>query len=80
MCAERVAIASAVASGVRELARLVVVSDGDPASAPCGACRQVMHEFGPGIVVTAIGPSGSRAWTLTELLPNPFGPDDLSST
>jgi cytidine deaminase len=45
-CAERVAIASAVASGARDLLAVVVVADTGVPISPCGACRQVMAEFG----------------------------------
>jgi cytidine deaminase len=45
-CAERVAIASAVASGARDLSAVVVVADTEVPISPCGACRQVMAEFG----------------------------------
>ena len=45
-CAERVAIASAVASGARDLSAVVVVADTGVPISPCGACRQVMAEFG----------------------------------
>jgi cytidine deaminase len=46
ICAERVAIASAIAAGSRSLSALVVVADTDTPISPCGACRQVMAEFG----------------------------------
>jgi cytidine deaminase len=56
----------------------VVVTDSDPPAAPCGACRQVLSEFGTELRVEAIGPRGSVAWTMAELLPAAFGPDQLS--
>ena len=46
ICAERVAIASAIAAGARDLTAIVVVADTDTPVSPCGACRQVMAEFG----------------------------------
>ena len=42
ICAERAAMAAAVAGGARRFRRAVVVSDSDPPAAPCGACRQVL--------------------------------------
>lgn len=77
MCAERVAVGNAVAAGSRTIVEIVVVSDADPGAAPCGACRQVLHEFGADIVVTAVGPGGVRSWRLAELFPAPFGEADL---
>lgn len=46
ICAERAAIAAAIAAGSRNLRRIVVVADTDTPVSPCGACRQVMAEFG----------------------------------
>ncbi len=76
-CAERVALGAAVACGERRFTRMVVVSDIDPPASPCGACRQVLAEFGLDLRVEAVGPNATRQWTLGELLPDAFGPDDL---
>jgi cytidine deaminase len=78
MCAERAAVCAAVSSGTRRFRRAVVVSDSEPPAAPCGACRQVLSEFGPNMRVDAIGPRSSASWTMAELLPAAFGPDQLS--
>jgi cytidine deaminase len=78
ICAERAAVCAAVSAGTRRFRRAVVVSDSDPPAAPCGACRQVLSEFGPELRVDAIGPRGSASWTMAELLPAAFGPDQLS--
>lgn len=79
-CAERVAVGAAVTAGARRFTRIVVVTDADPPAAPCGACRQVLAEFGLGVVVDAVGPSGRRRWTMAELLPDAFGSGDLRRT
>jgi cytidine deaminase len=72
ICAERAAVAAAVAAGVRRFRRLVVVAGADPPVSPCGACRQVLAEFGGELVVQGVGPGGTRQWTIRELLPDSF--------
>lgn len=77
-CAERTAIFCAAAAGERRL-RAVVVYTATPApSLPCGACRQVISEFGPEALVISICDSAQRhATSIPELLPYAFGPGDL---
>jgi cytidine deaminase len=78
MCAERSAVAAAVAAGERTVDCVVVVADEDRPTPPCGGCRQVLWEFGPSSLVVAETPGGRRAmWALEDLLPDAFGPDDL---
>jgi cytidine deaminase len=72
ICAERAAVCAAVAAGARKIRRAVVITDSDPPGAPCGACRQVLAEFGLDMRVTAIGPARRLEWTLRELLPDAF--------
>jgi cytidine deaminase len=67
-----------VAAGARRLRRAVVVTDADPPAAPCGACRQVLSEFGPDLQVLGVGPGGSVSWTMGQLLPVAFGPEQLT--
>ena len=74
VCAERAAVLAAVAAGVRRFRRLVVVAEADPPVSPCGACRQVLMEFGGELEVEGVGPEGRRRWTLADLVPDPFGP------
>jgi cytidine deaminase len=76
-CAERVAVGAAVAAGARRFRRIVVVSNCEPPAPPCGACRQVLAEFGPDLIVEAVGPSGRRRWMLGDLLPDAFGAESL---
>jgi cytidine deaminase len=78
ICAERAAVCAAVAAGARRLRRAVVVTDTDPPAAPCGACRQVLSEFGPDLQVLGVGPGGSVSWTMGQLLPAAFGPEQLT--
>jgi len=77
LCAERVAVGAAVAGGARRFRRIVVSSETDPPAAPCGACRQLLAEFGLDLDVIAVGPASERRWTLRALLPDPFLPESL---
>ena len=77
ICAERAAVLAAVSAGVTRFRRAVVVSDVDPPAAPCGACRQVLAEFGLDLPIEGVGPRTSVEWRLSELLPSAFGPEQL---
>jgi cytidine deaminase len=78
ICAERAAVAFAVARGVRQFRRIVIVTDSDPPASPCGACRQVLAEFGLELEVWAVGPQQRLTWTLAELLPHAFTRERLA--
>jgi cytidine deaminase len=67
-CAERVAIGAAVAAGVREFLAVVVVADTALPISPCGACRQVLAEFGVPWVMLA-NRTQREQFRLEELLP-----------
>ncbi|MGN6106040.1 MAG: cytidine deaminase [Kofleriaceae bacterium] len=81
VCAERNAIAAAVAAGAHALQEVVVCSEASPPSSPCGACRQVLLEFAAdpaAVTVVAINPGGERrTWTLAELIPFGFSGSEL---
>jgi cytidine deaminase len=79
VCAERNAVAMAVAAGAHRIDAVAVVGGSARPSAPCGGCRQVIAEFAaPGTVVVYATPSGDRiATTIGALLPAAFGPGDL---
>jgi len=74
LCAERNAIASAVANGARKIKAVVVVTECDPPAAPCGACRQWLAEFGNERmeVICANNSGKSVRHTLGKLLPDAF--------
>ena len=78
-CAEAAAIAAMVAAGERAIAEVLTVADGDDLTTCCG-CRQRIREFAaPGVLVHAAGPEGiRRTFTMDELLPASFGPENLS--
>jgi cytidine deaminase len=70
MCAERVAIGSAVAAGQRAFRRIAVVAATDVPISPCGACRQVMAEFHPALKILSATLDGkTEEFTLEQLLP-----------
>ena len=78
MCAERVAVFKAVSEGHTSFVRMAVVSETVNPVYPCGACRQVLHEFSPGIELVFLGKGGETVVRkLNELLPEAFGPRDL---
>jgi cytidine deaminase len=77
MCAERVAVFAAVARGRVSrgagIEAICVHAPSRPAPWPCGACRQVLHEFATaGLLVLVDGPDGLVRATLDELLPHAF--------
>jgi cytidine deaminase len=77
ICAERAAIFRAVAAGARKITAVAVLTENG--GAPCGACRQVMREFGDDSmpIIIADRSGASRTHTLGELLPNSFSVNDL---
>jgi cytidine deaminase len=78
-CAERTAIFSAVAAGERTIKAVAVYTPTPLPTAPCGACRQVIHEFGPEALVIGVCDSKARIEIrLPALLPAAFGPGDLA--
>jgi cytidine deaminase len=73
-CAERTAIFSAVASlGPKmEIEAIAIVNDHDAPCSPCGACRQVIYEFGPKAIVYFLGAKRWKKLAITDLLPEGF--------
>ncbi|MGJ3263147.1 MAG: cytidine deaminase [Salinarimonas sp.] len=80
-CAEAGAISRMIADGGRRIAEILVLGDGDMLCTPCGGCRQRIREFArPDTPIHVAGPDGvRRSFTLDELLPYSFGPDNLAS-
>lgn len=77
ICAERTAAVKAVSEGATKFVAIAIAGEEQPAW-PCGLCRQVLREFGPGMRVI-VGAKGGPLYTATldELLPHSFGPEDL---
>ena len=77
-CAERSAVFQAVAAGERRIVAVAVYTPTRQPTPPCGACRQVLREFGPRAVVLCTCQSRERIeTTLDQLLPGAFGPANL---
>lgn len=73
LCAERVALGTAVASGARRFGRLAIASDAKTPTPPCGMCRQALSEFGMELeVVSTSGDGACVSWRLGDLLPAHF--------
>ena len=77
ICAERSAIFQAVAAGETDLRRIAVVADSPDPVAPCGACRQVMVEFGVTEVMMYNMTGLCKRAETAELLPYAFGPGQM---
>ena len=76
VCAERTALCKAVSDGVRSFEAIAIASSGS-APYPCGACRQMLYEFAPGLRVLVTWDGEVRDTTLRALLPEGFGPGSL---
>jgi cytidine deaminase len=76
VCAERTAVATAVAAGHREIVAVAVTAPKAPTVTPCGGCRQVLNEFQPpsgDLIVILDGADGPEILPLDALLPRSFG-------
>jgi cytidine deaminase len=73
ICAERAAVFKAISEGERDFVAIAVTGPAGRAAQPCGSCRQVLHEFAPGLIVHFRG-AGGRTLTrsLDQLLPHAF--------
>src|SRR5713101_2272221 len=73
ICAERVAVFKAISEGHRSFTRVAVVADTAEPTPPCGACRQILWEFGGDLEVILANLEGEKArYQLKDLLPHPF--------
>lgn len=80
-CAERSAVFKGVSEGEREILAVAVSVAGDAPGSPCGACRQVIREFGPQALIISAAENGEYfCKTIAELLPHSFGPEFLSGS
>jgi len=76
ICAERSAVSRAVTDGKRAFTAIAICADGEEPTPPCGACRQVLREFGPAVMVHLAGERGTsgrvKTFTVADLLPDAF--------
>ena len=80
-CAERAALATAIARGVRVFTTLVIATSAEDPTPPCGMCRQALIEFSPELEIVSITRSGKETrWRLSDLLPHAFSPRSLERT
>ena len=78
LCAERVAVAAAVAQGMKDFEEIAIASESDDPAPPCGSCRQTMSEFAPDLRVISYARNGRQAtWRLSDLLPEAFALNHL---
>ena len=81
MCAERVAIFKAVTEGHRRFKRMAIVTDTESPTPPCGACRQLLWEFGADAEVILANLRGAvLRYTVRELLPAAFDARQLQAS
>ncbi len=79
ICAERGALAAAVAAGHRAFTHVVIITDAEQPTPPCGICRQALVEFTSHLEIISVTTAGAEAiWSLADLLPTPFTPQSLS--
>lgn len=78
-CAERNAIFAAVGAGERRFKMLAVAADSPEPVVPCGACRQVIAEFGIPLVVMGNLKEATKTMTAEELLPYGFGQESMNN-
>jgi cytidine deaminase len=80
-CAEAGAVAAMILGGGRRIAEMLVTGDGDMLCTPCGNCRQRIREFASGDVKVHVADSTRirQTFTLNDLLPASFGPENLAS-
>lgn len=79
ICAERTAIFKAVSEGHKKIKTIAVVGDSSH-TYPCGVCRQVIREFGKdATIIIANSEEDYREYTIDDLLPHSFGPEDLET-
>lgn len=80
ICAERVAVFNAVSAGCKSFVKLVLFSGCSPPAIPCGACRQVLYEFTPGLIIVCANDKNEiSTFSLIQLFPEGFRLEEKSN-
>lgn len=77
ICAERAAMAAAVAAGEREFVAIAIASGAKRPTPPCGICRQCLAELAPSLSIRSYTDGAEAEFELSSLLPDAFGADQL---
>ena len=79
LCAERNCISHAVVNGEKKFKFIMIYTEQDKLTPPCGACRQVIAEFfeQSAQVIAVNHKNEQKVWTVAQLLPDAFTPKDL---
>jgi cytidine deaminase len=78
MCAERVALFKALSDGEREFESILITASSGEFCPPCGACRQVLMDFAPSLIVYLADKNGQfKSYSIAELLPESFSKKNL---
>jgi cytidine deaminase len=73
VCAERVAVFNAISAGCKSFVKLAIVSGSSPPVTPCGACRQVLYEFAPDLLIICTNDKNEvNTFSLSQLFPEGF--------
>jgi len=77
VCAERVALTKALSEGKTEFKAIAIAAKDNQFCPPCGACRQLLYDYAPGIDIILTDGKSSKIYKLTELLPHAFEDSQL---
>ncbi len=77
ICAERVALTKAISEGARDFVKIAIVGPNNEFCSPCGACRQLMHDYAPNLEIILTDNSAIQSIKLRELLPFAFEEKNL---
>lgn len=81
LCAERVALVKAISEGQTQFTRIAIVADTEAPTPPCGACRQLLWEFGGDLeIILANLVEVKGIYRMAQLLPLPFDGRLLATT